>query len=1215
MAKICNKSIVIVLLTTSFLFPSTLSRGANGTTKSGAGTEATADWASAFGVNSKARGIHSTALGDSAEATKNWTSALGPYAKARGQSSTAVGDRAQASADAATALGKGAVAEGKSSTAIGNAAKASAYYAIALGNGTVAEGDYSIALGNSAEAKADWASAFGAHSKARRIHSTALGDTAEATADWASAIGAHSKAQGIHSTALGDTAEATADSASAIGPYAKAQKEHSTAVGDTAKASADAATALGTHALADGKHSIALGDGAQANKGSSTAVGEKAKASGAYATALGADTVAEGTYSTAVGYGAEASAYNAIALGEEAVANKDDSISLGSSSNTDTDAKKVLSIKQNDLSYESFAGSVSNTGMQVSIGSKGKERQIKHVASGEISVTSTDAVNGSQLFSVMRILGKNVQSQKSILGGNATLNPDGALTTSDIGKTGKNTIHGAIAYNYDNITQNTNDIAANRSRIATLDAKTSSTKSEVKSGKNLLVTATTEQDGHSLYTVATEDKVAFEEVNIGANGKKTAGVLVDGKGVHITNGPNLTTNGIDVNGLKMSGLGDGEISATSTDAVRGAQLFTVTENVRQNRGNIERNTQTAQSTAAILGGTAKIGSDGTLTMSDIGKTGKNTIHGAIAYNHDNITQNTNDIAANRSRIATLDAKTSSTKSEVKSGKNLLVTATTGKDGHSLYTVATKNEVAFDSATFGDTVIDKKGLRLGKDTVTLNNSGLLIKGGPKITTGGIDVNGLKMSGLGDGEISATSTDAVRGGQLFTVTENVRQNRGNIERNTQTAQSTAAILGGTAKIGSDGTLTMSDIGGTGQNTIDAAIARNRSQIATLDAKTSSTKSEVKSGKNLLVTATTEQDGHSLYTVATKNEVAFDSATFGDTVIDKKGLRLGKDTVTLNNSGLLIKGGPKITTGGIDANGLKISGLGDGEISATSTDAVRGGQLFTVSENVRQINKQMKTQQDAIDKLEKVALVPNPHVDTLTAAQRVTVGASVIDTSGLTIENGPRMTKNGIDGGGKKITNIEAGELSETSNDAITGRQLFATNEKVAANKREIDHLLSKRVIQGSANVSAGILQYADKEAPTLPNGGNKSNDVTLVGKTSGQAVTIHNVGAGRTSTDAVNLRQLHATEGRLNDRLNTLDGRVRAGIASALASAALPQAYLAGESVISAAAANYRGEQALSIGASTVSPNGRWIVKGTANVNHEDASVALGIGYKF
>ncbi len=1006
--------------------------------------------------------------------------------------------------------------------------------------------------------------------------------------------------------------------------------------------------------------------------------------------------------------------------------------------------------------------------------------KISGLGDGAISATSTDAINGAQLFNVSEDVEQNrgnierntktTQNTVAILGGTAKIGSDGALTMSDIGNTGQNTIDAAIDHNRGNIVQNTQDVAENRNQIETL-AKTKGAKSEVKSGKNILVDSTTGKDGQSIYTVATKDKVAFDSATFGDTVIDKQGlrlgkdkVTLNDSGLLIKDGPSITTGGIDVNGLKISGLGDGAISATSTDAINGAQLFNVSEDVEQNRGNIERNTKTTQNTVAILGGTAKIGSDGALTMSDIGNTGQNTIDAAIDHNRGNIVQNTQDVAENRNQIETL-AKTKGAKSEVKSGKNILVDSTTGKDGQSIYTVATKDKVAFDSATFGDTVIDKQGLRLGKDKVTLNDSGLLIKDGPSITTGGIDVNGLKISGLGDGAISATSTDAVNGAQLFNVSEDVEQNRGNIVQNTQDVaenrnqiETLAKTKGAKSEVksgknilvdsttGKDGQsiytvatkdkvafdsatfgdtvidkqglrlgkdkVTLNDSGllikdgpsittggidvnglkisGLGDGAISATstdavngaqlfnvsedveqnrgnivqntqdVAENRNQIETL-AKTKGAKSEVKSGKNILVDSTTGKDGQSIYTVATKDKVAFDSATFGDTVIDKQGLRLGKDKVTLNDSGLLIKDGPSITTGGIDVNGLKISGLGDGAISATSTDAVNGAQLFNVSEDVRQISKQIKTQQNTIDKFvgwnivsdengkqnsQKIkignqgqihfngnenlivkikgkdndaevnlALKPNPKVDTLTATQSVTVGASVINTSGLTIEDGPSMKKNGIDGGGKKIRHIKAGELSETSTDAITGGQLFATNQNVAANKQEIDHLISHGVAQGIANGSAGIVQYSDKEAPTLPNGNKKSNDVTLVGKTSEQAVTIHNVGAGRTNTDAVNLGQLHATEGRLNDRLNSLDVRVRAGIASALASAALPQAYLARESVISAATSNYRGEQALSIGASTVSPNGRWIVKGTANFNHEDASVALGIGYKF
>ena len=109
-------------------------------------------------------------------------------------------------------------------------------------------------------------------------------------------------------------------------------------------------------------------------------------------------------------------------------------------------------------------------------------------------------------------------------------------------------------------------------------------------------------------------------------------------------------------------------------------------------------------------------------------------------------------------------------------------------------------------------------------------------------------------------------------------------------------------------------------------------------------------------------------------------------------------------------------------------------------------------------------------------------------------------------------------------------------------------------------------------------------------------------------------IRNVAAGRIaadSTEAVNGAQLHA----LNQRVGDVDKRARAGIASAMASAGLPQAYRPGANMVAASAGHYDGQTAIAIGASTISDNGRWILKGTLNVNSKDAGASVGVGYQW
>ena len=224
-------------------------------------------------------------------------------------------------------------------------------------------------------------------------------------------------------------------------------------------------------------------------------------------------------------------------------------------------------------------------------------------------------------------------------------------------------------------------------------------------------------------------------------------------------------------------------------------------------------------------------------------------------------------------------------------------------------------------------------------------------------------------------------------------------------------------------------------------------------------------------------------------------------------------------------------------------------------------------------------------------EVALSPNLDVNS------VTVGNSQLRSDGLRITGGPSVTDNGIDAGGTKVTGVADGSLSSDSTDAVNGSQLFAV------------------ISQGIAGGSLPMVQYSNPDTPTTPNGGKQTNDVTLVGGDSTRAVTIHNVAAGKDATDAVNLAQMNAIGNRLNDKIDKLDKRASRGIASSMASAGLAQAYLPGKSMVAAATANYRGQQALAIGASTISDNGKWVIKGTVNANRKDAGVSLGLGYQW
>jgi len=222
------------------------------------------------------------------------------------------------------------------------------------------------------------------------------------TGDWKSnsvAIGVNNTAAGTSALAMGNSSKALMNESIAIGHSAEAERTWSTAIGTRAKASEVRAQALGYEALASGYKSNAIGSGAQATNNHSVAMGSSALASGDHAQAFGAGAQATNVRANAFGSDAKATADYAMAIGDHANATHLNSIALGRGSTTsEATAQSSATIARH--TFGGFAGVGSAAKGSVSVGQVGSERQLKNVAPGELSATSTDAVNGSQLYSV-----------------------------------------------------------------------------------------------------------------------------------------------------------------------------------------------------------------------------------------------------------------------------------------------------------------------------------------------------------------------------------------------------------------------------------------------------------------------------------------------------------------------------------------------------------------------------------------------------------------------------------------------------------------------------------------------------------------------------------------------------------------------------------------------------------------------------------------------
>lgn len=330
--------------------------------------------------------------------------------------------------------------------------------------------------------------------------SLAVGQNNLITGDNAVTIGYGNKALKSDSTVIGSFATADGVNASAVGSKATAIGTSALAVGSGSKASADSAVAIGNDSRAKQKSSVALG--------------QSSKADGVFGTSLGDSSKALADGSVAISVDSQAKGVNSMAMGRNSITTHDNSVALGSDSVSKLE-KQVLTATVGTTTYNGFAGT--NPIATVSVGDVGKERQIVNVAAGAISATSTDAINGSQLYAVATRIGQSVSGKASVVeAGNlitvtTSTNANGQTVytvagtdfqpaiSANTANITKNT--NAIQTNTANIAQNTKDIKANTDYIKAVEQKLP----EVQAGDNVSVTSTTDANGKITYTVSGTD--------------------------------------------------------------------------------------------------------------------------------------------------------------------------------------------------------------------------------------------------------------------------------------------------------------------------------------------------------------------------------------------------------------------------------------------------------------------------------------------------------------------------------------------------------------------------------------------------------------------------------------------------------------------------------------------------------------------------------------
>lgn len=571
-----------------------------------AGVEAKPEETTPDGTTTPAIPAHSSAI------------AVGEKAKATGQSSVGVGTGASATGENALAVGGKTTATGQSSMGIGTGASASGSQAMAVGSGAVSSVVNGLAIGANAQATGGTAAmSIGAGAKASDQNALAIGANAQATGSQSLAIGNvgsgqakdYTVASGAQSLAIGANVESKGDSSIAIG--------------------GDDVDSVSRKIITGGK---TIGGYYTELTGRSLGPGKYQKTtSGQGGVSIGVKSVT-GDLAVAFGTGSIANALTSVALGTGALADKTNSVAIGAGATTEVAGTRQTEIIFNGIQYHWAGGANTQEGDIVSFGTVDHERQLKNVAAGEVSATSTDAINGSQLHEVLTTtawkVGDNDGTQvgDGVVSGDQLNYKDGKGTKSVIiagepDAEGKITAYdvkydvkvddkttyiddsGNVAVKTSNLTVGPDGKVTTDTPKAIADAgtvadaingsrttfkgnvgetdKNPADNSIIFAGSNDNIKTTA--SGNRV-DIALSDDLKLNSITAGdtvldKKGVRNGDASLTSNGVTIQGGPSMTKSGIDAGSKKIQNVEDGEISAASKDAVNGSQLYAVSNKV------------------------------------------------------------------------------------------------------------------------------------------------------------------------------------------------------------------------------------------------------------------------------------------------------------------------------------------------------------------------------------------------------------------------------------------------------------------------------------------------------------------------------------------------------------------------------------------------------------------------------------------------------------
>ncbi len=1103
----------------------------------------------ALGFGPTASSQYATAIGYQAQAAGGSSVALGTLAKAAGSASLAFGDRAQTSATAndSIAIGNGAQATHSHAIAIGRQAKGYGTGAVVLGNEAQALG-YSNAIGHQANADNSWANAIGFQAKAMATGATAMGYQAEANNTAAISLGWQTKASGSHSVAIGALSDVntSASEGVALGREAKvgATASSSMALGHRATVNAGAtnAVALGSGSVATAANTVSVGSASvkrrivnvadgdlsatstdavtgkqlfavnQRLNGQSVGLGENAQTLGGRAIAIGynsqvptnggVDGIAIGSnarggsagYSGGVAVGGGATSdYNGLAVGYYAQASAAGAVALG-------------------------ASSIADVGNTVSVGNATLKRKIVNVADGALLATSSEAVTGKQLFAT----NQNVTTATNTAN-TAKNTADAALDKATVvsGLIGQVSPTGSVRVGGEN-TGTVLDVRskanANRAITGVADGALSAASTEAVTGKQLFAT---DQKVTAVTTTANTAKATADAAQLNA-------VDALGKANHLNGlvsqaapngavrlGGENTGFVMDVRNRNggtrtLTGVAAGALHASSSEAVNGAQLGAVNNRVElhsvaiavnrleigANRDGLDELREAFDNFEPDLSGVVRYNADRSLvdldgagvsglTAGEISASSSEAINGSQLFG----TNERVGYLEQQQRYVTVGASDISGPAQA---GNLGVAVGGDADAReegatavgSFATARGRNSVALGRASYV-AFEGRDGFALGTRTRVQAAAGLAI-GADSDVMAGAD----QSVALGNASV-AKEANTVAVGNDGLKRRIVHIARGTMDDNaTSLAQLREAVsaLGGGASIDAAGGVidpkyvlsggTFSNVGAA-LTSIDSKVVSNKSELDTLDTR---------------------------YKALVQND---------------RSIRLNEDRSV------------------VDFGGARLTGVADGSLSSSSSDAVNGAQLFATNERVAGVERNQQYVSIGADRLSAPAVAGSLAVAVGGDSKATADGATAVGSfagayavNSVALGRGS-LVRAGADAGFALGTNTEVlasgglavGALSSVGADAR--RAVALGNESVATQ--------ADTVSIGNDNLKRRIVNVAQ---------GIKSDDATTVSQLRGALAAL----GGGADLDANGnvIGPRYAVQGNeygsFGDAITALDGSV-------------------------------------------------------------------------